>query len=91
MNEMPNLPDVPCKCFDEADDCGCVCGESERVLRHVMRMQIKLTPEQRAWALCEIKQVEGYDLADYVGREDHEIAHGVLNAWTDYARDKGLL
>lgn len=94
MIEMPNLPDAPCRCYDAgpADDGpGCMCGDSERVLRHIGRLQMKFTAEQRAWALKEIASVEGYDVKDYVGREDHEVATGVLHAWTDFARDKGLL
>lgn len=94
MQEMPDLPDVPCLCFDAGppdDGPGCMCGASERVLRHVLRGQIALTPEQRDWALKQIGAVEGYDSADYVGRADYEVAQGVMSAWLDYARDKGLL
>lgn len=70
---------------------GCMCGASERVLRHVMRGQASLSPEQREWALKEIDGIEGYTRADYEKSDDAELSQGVFSAWTDYARDKGLL
>lgn len=91
--EMPNLPIIPCQCFPDADDESCVCGDSERVLRGWICKAIvaPMTPEQREWALNEIASVEGYDRKHYEGLPDAELARGVLSAWTDYCRDKGLL
>lgn len=91
MKEMPNLPDTDCKCWDPNDDCGCVCGVTEKVLRAVVRQDVGLTPEHREWCLNEINSIEGYSRADYESEEDRYLANGVLCAWTDYARDKGLL
>jgi hypothetical protein len=88
MREMPNAPDAPCCKLSRE----CVCGPSERVLRAVIDTgDIRLTPEQREWCLSEIASVEGYSRADYEGTHDVDIAHGVLDAWTDFCRDKGLL
>lgn len=93
MSEMPNLPDVPCLCYDgpPPDETGCLCGDSERVLRHVMRGHADLSPAQREWALQEIDRVEGYTRKDHEQASDSELGQAVFNAWVDYARDKGLL
>lgn len=92
---MPNpIPDVPCLCHDAGpvdDGPGCMCGVSERVLRHVARGKATLTPDQKEWALQEIDSVEGHTRRDWDTAPDSEVAHGVLNAWHDYCRDKGLL
>lgn len=50
-----------------------------------------MTQEQRAACLSEISSIEGYRAEDYQNSPDKELAAGVLSAWTDYARDKGLL
>lgn len=95
MNEMPApIPDVPCLCHDAGptdDGPGCMCGISERVIRHIIRGQATFTPEQKEWALKEIGSIEGYTRKDYETRSDAEIAQGVMEAWVDYARDKGVL
>ncbi len=93
MNEMPNLPEVACGCWEPEHpyDVGCICGDSERVLRAVQRDEIKLTPEQREWCLNEVSRVEGYDRADHVNDFDRTLAGAVLSAWTDYCRDKGMI
>jgi hypothetical protein len=92
ITEMPNLPHVACECWDLEDgDSSCVCGASERVLRAIHRGQVKLTDDQREWCLSEIAAVEGYTRAEYAMADDATIAHGVMCAWTDYCRDKGLL
>lgn len=94
MKEMPNLPDVPCKCWepqDYEDGIGCACGDSERVLRAVQRGDLRLNDEQREWCLSEIDQVEGYTREEYAMADDYSLALGVFSAWTDYARDKGLI
>jgi hypothetical protein len=50
-----------------------------------------MTPIQRDACLEEIAHVEGYDRADYAHVDDRDLARGVLSAWTDFCRDKGLL
>ncbi|MCK1577839.1 hypothetical protein [Bradyrhizobium sp. 174] len=93
MKEMPNLPEARCACWSPEDrkDVGCVCGDSERVLRAIQRGEIRLTDEQREWCLGQIETVEGYSRSQYTIADDGTLAQGVICAWTDYARDKGLL
>lgn len=95
MNEMPApIPDVPCLCHDAGptdDGPGCMCGVSERVIRHIVRGKALFTPEQREWALQEIDRVEGCTRMDFETGSDSDVALGVLHAWVDYARDKGGL
>ena len=50
-----------------------------------------MTPEQREWCLKEIDSVEGYDRKDFKTADDQRLASGVIWAWTDYAKDKGML
>lgn len=98
---MPNCPDVEhCHCYPEeerqARDRGCthcVCGESEKALRGWLngRITTPMTPEQREWCYSEIDCIEAHDREDYVTGTDAELASGVLNAWGDYCKDKGLL
>jgi len=90
MKEMPNLPEAECRCF-EPSDMGCMCGDSERVLRAIQRGEIRLDDEQREWCKEQISAVEGYSRSEYEIADDYTLAAGVLSAWTDYARDKGLL
>jgi hypothetical protein len=45
----------------------------------------------REWCLDEIDRVEGFRRRDYELLDDSELARGVLDAWLDFARDKGLL
>jgi hypothetical protein len=79
----------PCQCSVEF----CVCGPDEKALRAIIASDgaIKMTPQQRLWCLAEIDSVEGYTAHDYHGKADEHLARGVLSAWTDYARDKGLI
>ena len=91
---FPNLS-VPC-CWDGTADAGnpCLCGPEEKVLRAYQDRLPSLPPmtnEQRKWCLDEIESIEGYDWLEYEGYSDHDLAHSVLRAWTDYCRDKGLL
>lgn len=87
--------DVPCSCYSDHDHgMSCPCGADERVLRAYISGLATLppmTPEQREWCLNEIASVEGYDRKDYEPCGDAEMASGVLGAWVDYCRDKGLL
>lgn len=81
-------------CTDDGSGDGCMCGADERVLRGYMRKDALLAPmteAQRNWCLGEIGCVEGYDRRDYEGLDDASLARGVLDVWTDYCRDKGLL
>lgn len=99
-DEMPNCPHVAhCHCYPqeekEANQRGethCVCGVSEKALRGWLngRIQTPMTPEQREWCYKEIDAIEAHDRADYEKGTDSELAMGVLNAWMDYCRDKGL-
>lgn len=92
ISEMPNLPDAACRCFDlDTEMVDCMCGDSERVLRAIQRGEIRLTDNQREWCKAEIDKVEGYSRDEYALADDLTLALGVLSAWTDYARDKGLL
>lgn len=93
MLEMPNLPEATCRCWEPEHpyDVGCICGDSERVLRAIQRGEVKLDDEQREWCMQEIDKVEGYSRAHYDMADDYMLASGVLCAWTDYCRDKGLL
>jgi hypothetical protein len=77
--------------FANAD---CICGADERILRGYIREDPKLPPmtqAQREWCLNEIGSVEGYTRSDFECECDGGLARGVLNAWRDYCRDKGLL
>ena len=72
----------------------CGCPPMERALRGWARSDTAMpamTAEQRQFCLDEIKQVEGYDVADWQDGSDHAVAATVLSAWLDYCRDKGLL
>ena len=76
-------------------DSGCICPTEERALRGWMRGDPyirDMSEDQREWCLREIERVEGHYREDHEGiSNDAELARGVLNAWTDYCRDKGLL
>lgn len=97
MQPMPApIPPTPCQCVGSrwvptASDC--MCEDAERALRAWMRgsAAMPMTTDQREWALAEIGSVEGYSRSDYEGGDDAMIAGGVLDAWTDFCRDKGLL
>lgn len=81
--------DFGCKCNVPE----CMCGAEERPLRAYISNSAStpMTPEQRDWCLQEIEHVEGYRKSDYINESDANLARGVLSAWTDFARDKGLL
>jgi len=73
------------------EDGGCVCPKAERALRAISRGDYELTDEAREWCLDQIASVEGYERSHYKDEADRHVARGVLDAWTDYCRDKGLL
>jgi hypothetical protein len=50
-----------------------------------------MNADQREFCLAEIGQVEGYTRADHAEDNDADLASAVLDAWTAYARDKGLI
>lgn len=73
---------------------GCVCPTEEKALRGWMRSDAAMpamTTEQREYCLQEIGRVEGYDRSEWEDSTDKDLARGVISAWTDYCRDKGLL
>lgn len=75
------------------DDKHCVCTDMERALRgwQSRSLATPMSPAQREACLSEIGRVEGYAVREHEHDTDRELAGNVLNAWTDYARDKGLL
>lgn len=73
------------------EDGGCACLPAERALRAISRGDYELTDSAREWCLGQIDSVEGYERSQYEGDADRHVARGVLDAWTDYCRDKGLL
>lgn len=96
MNEMHNLPPlVGCFCFSPEYAGACICTPTERALRAWSAGKLEgkqtMTPGQRAWCLDEIRATEGYDAKYYTNVSDQRLAEGVLRAWQDYCRDKGLL
>ena len=89
---MDDTDTIPCQCIGHPLAIeGCVCGPDERLMRAVINGHATLTPERREWCLDEIGQVEGYARKDWEGENDPVLANGVLGAWTDYCRDKGIL
>ncbi len=96
---MINMPEIAksfpkqCVCHDTYEGLCCECGIYERSLRAFMygKQPDYMSDAQREECLNEIAQVEGYDRKDYEDAADEDLAQGVLDAWTDYARDKGLL
>lgn len=77
-------------CMGENAD-GCACGfTEERALRAVIDGRRSMTGDERAWCSDQIASVEGHEAppADW---SDVDVARGVLSAWMDYCRDKGLL
>lgn len=50
-----------------------------------------MSEKQREWCLEEIDSVEGFRRADYAEAPDADLARGVLDAWLEYCRDKGMV
>ncbi len=82
-----------CPCFGPDYAGACLCDDRERIIR-VWASKTSaiplMTDAQRAWCLDEIAGIEGYSRSDYETQPDSAIARGVLNAWRDYCRDKGI-
>lgn len=83
-------PRVRC-CMGEDEHC--VCADMERAMRGWIRGdQIPpMTEAQRNCCLDEIGRVEGNVRAEHEHLPDGQLARDVLSAWTDFARDKGLI
>lgn len=64
---------------------------TESHVRRVAAGEGTLSLDERAWMLDQIAAVEGYKREDYETASTRQLAVGVLSAWTDLARDKGLL
>ena len=87
MNRFSDF--VDCQCGDDLP--GCVCMPEEKALRAIMAGRYRpMTQAERDWCRDEIASVEGYTAAHAEG-SDADVARMVLNAWTDYCRDKGML
>lgn len=84
-----------CYCYQALpeEERNCMCPDAEKVLRMIVgdRSTKPLTEGEKKECFAEIDKVEGYSSADLAAGTDWQIANGVLCAWTDYARDKGLL
>lgn len=82
--------DLSCICFGDRDQCG--CPDSEMAIRHYAKglPMPSMTDGQRAWCLREISRVESFSRSAYAGTSDQDLARGLLEAWLEYARDKGL-
>lgn len=72
------------------------CGgtqERERLRARLVREAPSMPPmnaAQREWCLQQIELVEGYRRQDYVALDSRDLAKGVLDAWTENARDMGF-
>lgn len=87
---LKSCPD-DCVCFDSYSLLECVCCDVERTVRYFSLSDKEMTEAQRQECIEEICSVEGYSMADCEGASTQRLARLVLAAWTDYARDKGLL
>lgn len=92
-SEIPECPAVSkCLCYLDTSIDLCVCGLTEKALRAWVSGELPaMTPCQRLWCLNEIDSIEGYRRQDYETCTDALLANGVLSAWVDYCRDKGLM
>jgi len=79
-------------CFCWGDLESCVCPPLEKALRVIAAgIGGPLTEAEREQCFREIDRVKGHSRADHADATDAELANGVLSAWTDFCRDKGLL
>jgi hypothetical protein len=94
MTQTDPFAEVDLGAFCCSGGCACICPEQERALRaYASRFPAppEMTADQRKWCLAEIGSVEGWRREDNVADTDPVLARAVLDAWTDYCRDKGLL
>jgi hypothetical protein len=93
IDELFTNPEAGC-CLAEdiSHELQCAgCPKEERALRAIIGGSYRpMTQAERDYCKREITSVEGYTEADAEGT-DADVARTVLNAWRDYARDKGLL
>lgn len=89
IDSITRWPDTSCQCSISE----CICPLCERALRAWSNgsLKIGMTPDQREFCLSEIDSVEGYRREDYESYSESDLARGVLDAWRDYCRDKGML
>ncbi|MFC4172668.1 hypothetical protein ACFOYU_11445 [Microvirga sp. GCM10011540] len=84
---------VGCICFP--GDAMCACPDHEQVLRAYAYVEEPSLPpmnmDQRAWCIAQIESVEGHSADGHEPPTDRDLASRVLEAWADFARDKGLL
>ena len=100
---MPDRPNIAGWCCDPglARDGMCACGGDERVLRawishdRPIALAPDMTPAQRAWCRDEVRQCSDAthqpDDSFFDTAPTADVARAVLDGWTDYCRDKGLL
>jgi hypothetical protein len=84
---------IGCVCLPGEDLCCCPNGE--QVLRAYAYVEDTSLPlmnmDQHAWCVAQIESVEGHSADGHEPLTDRDLASGVLEAWADFARDKGLL
>lgn len=87
---------APERCICDGQSA-CVCTPGERTLRAycdpntTFRFEAPMTSEMRQECLDQIGMVEGFKREEYVDAPDALLANGVLHAWEEYCRDKGVL
>lgn len=93
---MPGAQEFPCQCAGTKwvpTPASCVCEKTERLLRAYAYVDAgthpPLTPEQREWCLKQLDRVEGYGRDGFKDNDDMWLCRTVLNAWADFAKDKG--
>jgi hypothetical protein len=90
---VPEFLGIKCVCYEPEEGLSCICANEERALRGYAAGLVlpPMTAAQREWCLSEIDSVEGYRRKEYETETDKDLARGVLHAWVDFCRDKGLL
>lgn len=92
MPEIKKLDNGGCVCYGEEGIDSCVCLPEERVLRLFSYglINAEMNDQQREECLAQIDCVEGHSRNFHKNDSDSALADAVLDAWLDYARDKGL-
>ena len=82
---------LSCWCFNGEE---CICGDEEKVLRHYAagKPLPPMTAKQREWCISEADQAaEGAWQPEALAvLSDRDLALAVLNAWSDYAKSRGM-